>query len=130
MKLSVLRLNIPQAILMHTSLLAAVLVAPMLLCADEARADEARADEPSWSQRKCQFYQSFRDQLQTSRDKSELGEEFLKSEDAFVASGCTGRIHVCPTTEAELDYANKMSLRMMNEGATGSFLPYSCAPTD
>jgi len=101
------------------------LVAPMLLCADEAR-----ADEQSWSQRKCQFYQSFRDQLQTSQDKSELGEEFLKSEDAFVASGCTGRIHVCPTTEAELDYANKMSLRMMNEGATGSFLPYSCAPTD
>ena len=125
MKLSVLRLNIPQAILMHTSLLAAVLVAPMLLCADEAR-----AEEQSWSQRKCQFYQSFRDQLQTSQDKSELGEEFLKSEDAFVASGCTGRIHVCPTTEAELDYANKMSLRMMNEGATGSFLPYSCAPTD
>ena len=59
------------------------------------------------------------DQTRAAMPANATSNAFNQQEDAFIASGCTERIYVCPHSKAELAYANLMSIKMMNAGATG-----------
>jgi hypothetical protein len=78
----------------------------------------------SWTEKKCRLFTNF--SIENGGEGSGLGQDFLTRQNRFIQSGCVARIHVCPTSPAELDYANRMSILMINEGATGSFLPFLC----
>lgn len=84
------------------------------------------AHSASWRETKCALYQQHRDQTRATMPNDAMGEMFNQQEQTFIASGCTARVYVCPQSKAELDYANLMSVKMMNAGATGSFLPFVC----
>lgn len=115
-----------------TGLALAVFAGALTAGQAQAAGNQNPAASPSWSEKKCQLFTQYSSQYagqaQGSGDENTacLSKDFLKSQDEFIASGCVARIHVCPTTPAELDYANRISLLMMNEGATGSFLPFLC----
>jgi hypothetical protein len=89
-----------------------------------AQASPNAASPSSWTEKKCQLFTRF--SLDNGKENGDLGHAFLARQDQFIQSGCVARIHVCPTSQGELDYANRMSLLMINEGATGSFLPFLC----
>ena len=84
------------------------------------------AHSATWRETKCTLYQDNRDETRAAMPANATSNAFNEQEDAFIASGCTERIYVCPHSKAELAYANLMSIKMMNAGATGSFLPFVC----
>ncbi|WP_417823563.1 hypothetical protein [Thalassospira lucentensis] len=84
------------------------------------------AHSATWRETKCTLYQDNRDETRAAMPANATSNAFNQQEDAFIASGCTERIYVCPHSKAELAYANLMSIKMMNAGATGSFLPFVC----
>lgn len=86
----------------------------------------SNAQSASWRETKCALYQTHRDELRSKVPANTFSAAFDQQEAAFVASGCTERVYACPHSKAELDYANLMSVVMMNEGTTGSFLPFGC----
>jgi len=86
----------------------------------------SNAHSASWRETKCSLYQNYRDQTRAQMPKNTTSALFDEQEAAFIASGCTQRSYVCPNSPGELDYANLMAVQMMNEGATGSFLPFAC----
>ncbi|WP_339781683.1 hypothetical protein [uncultured Thalassospira sp.] len=89
-----------------------------------AQASQNSTAPLSWAAKKCQLFTRF--SLDEAKNNGDLGKAFLARQDQFIQSGCVARIHVCPTSQSELDYANRMSIFMINQGATGSFLPFLC----
>lgn len=79
-----------------------------------------------WPAVKCERYRQAWADLVARRGTSGLGPDFIEKHDAFLASGCTARADVCPRSKQELEVANVLSLRAMNAGMTGSFLPFAC----
>lgn len=85
----------------------------------------AVAADPAWSARKCTLYAEAWDHVRQGGGLDGVGADFVAAQDGFIASGCAqGRY--CPRSDAETDLANTLSLMMMNEGVTGSFLPFGC----
>lgn len=85
---------------------------------------EAPAD--SWSQTKCRLYSDAFARAIDERGTTGLGPEFLLAHQAFLDSGCTGARDVCPRSQQELALADLLSVVAINEGMTGSFLPFAC----
>ncbi len=92
-------------------------------------AAQTAAQTASWRETKCALYQQHRDETRATMPENTTSALFDDQETAFIASGCTQRSYVCPNSPGELDYANLMAVKLMNEGATGSFLPFACKET-
>jgi hypothetical protein len=80
----------------------------------------------SWPEVKCARYRQGWTEALARRGKQGLGQEFLDNHEAFLASGCTAPIDVCPRSEAELDFANIMVILAMNAGTASTFPPFRC----
>lgn len=89
-----------------------------------ARAQESA--QPDWPAVKCERYRQAWADILARRGREGLGPDFLERQDAFLASGCTARADVCPRSPQEMAVANALSLRAINAGMTGSFLPFAC----
>ncbi|MEQ8393149.1 MAG: hypothetical protein RIB30_19360 [Thalassospira sp.] len=92
-------------------------------------ATQSATQTASWRETKCALYQQHRDETRATMPENTTSALFDDQETAFIASGCTQRSYVCPNSPGELDYANLMAVKLMNEGATGSFLPFACKET-
>ncbi|UUP16345.1 hypothetical protein [Nitratireductor thuwali] len=102
--------------------LMAVVTAAIPIHAADADPEYNRA----WRQKKCALYDGFQREAAARLNGGGLGTAFLEAQEAFIRSGCTERVKICPASPQELDFANIVSLQMMNAGATGSFLPFEC----
>ncbi|MCR4268834.1 hypothetical protein, partial [Nitratireductor sp. ZSWI3] len=80
----------------------------------------------SWPEEKCRLFKAFKEDALARLGREGFSASFLETQERFIAEGCTMRLAVCPQAPKELDYANLVSLQMINAGATGSFLPFSC----
>jgi hypothetical protein len=93
---------------------------------------EAPAESPAetpgeiWSRTKCRLYSDAFARAIDERGTTGLGPEFLLAHQAFLDSGCTGTRDVCPRSQQELALADLLSVLAINEGMTGSFLPFAC----
>lgn len=87
----------------------------------------AQVDRPSdWRAEKCARYtKSWTDTL-AKRGPRGLGQEFLDSHAAFLASGCMAPAAVCPRSAEELALANVMVILSMNQGMASTFAPFAC----
>ncbi|WP_048649384.1 hypothetical protein [Nitratireductor soli] len=95
--------------------------------AQEAATSDGGGDRASgWPAKKCLLFRQITDEALARIGVEGMGPAFLEKQERFIASGCLMRIAICPTAPKELDYANLVSLQMMNAGATGSFLPFAC----
>lgn len=90
----------------------------------------AGAAAQSWPEVKCALYQQEWSETLARRGSRGLSPEFIASQQAFIASGCTDQGHVCPRSPEELDLANIMTIRAMNGGTASTFLPFACAKRD
>lgn len=91
--------------------------------------DGAAAQEsarPDWPAVKCERYRKAWQDVVAQRGTEGLGQAFLERNEAFIASGCTAKADVCPRSPQELAVANILSVKAMNAGMTGSFLPFAC----
>ena len=86
---------------------------------------QSQDSSPSWSEVKCARYKQAWAEVLARRGKG-LGREFVDRHEAFLASGCTSPIDVCPRSEAELDFANVMVILAMNAGTASTFPPFRC----
>jgi hypothetical protein len=103
---------------------AAFLLASLVAIGSPAVAQESRSQ--SWPEVKCARYKkSWSDALARVGARG-LGQEFLVSHEAFLASGCTARADVCPRSEEELHLANIMVVLAMNAGTASTFPPFFC----
>ncbi len=75
---------------------------------------------------KCERYTKAWNQALARRSTKGLGETFMTSHAAFLASGCTARADVCPRSAEELEMANTLVLMAMSEGMSSTFLPFAC----
>ncbi|SMF76203.1 hypothetical protein SAMN06265365_13228 [Tistlia consotensis] len=100
-----------------------------LLCATLPGAAPRAASDAGldWLARKCRLYADAWAHVRESLGPDDLGAGFVSSNDAFIAQGCRKRVAVCPRSRLELQVADVLTLAMANAGATGSFLPFSCA---
>ncbi|WP_417247705.1 hypothetical protein [Celeribacter sp.] len=89
-------------------------------------ASPAHAISPEWTAQKCALYINAWDMMTDGGTLEGLSEPFKKGNSAFMATGCTTRGTVCPVSDAERAVADALSLMMVGEGATGSFLPFHC----
>ncbi|WP_050605651.1 hypothetical protein [Ruegeria sp. 6PALISEP08] len=80
----------------------------------------------TWTEQKCVLYQRAWDWAYASVDPNGIGEEFIADNTAFVSSGCTGNIAVCPRSAAEREMANMLTVMTMSEGMASTFVPFAC----
>lgn len=85
----------------------------------------AQAQSDVWRAEKCRLYIRA---WEMAAPGVPLSENFVEAHDAFLASGCSIRGDVCPRSEAEKRLADMLTLMIVTEGATGSFLPFRCGP--
>jgi hypothetical protein len=88
----------------------------------------ARAGDrpPSWPQEKCVRYTKAWTEALKRRGAEGLGREFLARHDAFLASGCTASVDVCPRSEQEFAMANILVMASYNAGMGSTFTPFAC----
>ena len=84
------------------------------------------ASESSWPAVKCQRYKKAYADAIAKFGKTGLGQPFLESHDAFLASDCTVKVDVCPRSKEELDLANVLVILSMNQGMASTFVPFNC----
>jgi hypothetical protein len=87
----------------------------------------AQASADAWRAEKCRLYTRA---WEMTAPGVALSESFVSAHDAFLASGCTIRGDVCPRSDAEQGLADLLTLMIVTEGATGSFLPFHCPKGD
>ncbi len=109
-----------------TKLVAAV--AMLMACASQGATSPSLAqdDSSAWSEVKCTRYKKAWSDALARRGSRGLGQAFLSSHEAFLASDCTARAEVCPRSAEELDLANVMVIAAMNAGTASTFLPFAC----
>ncbi|WP_265517027.1 hypothetical protein [Nitratireductor luteus] len=103
-----------------------ILMAAVTAAAPAHAADADPEYNRAWRQKKCSLYEGFQQEAAARFGGAGLGTAFLEAQEAFIRSGCTKRVKVCPASPQELDFANIVSLQMIYAGATGSFLPFEC----
>lgn len=86
-------------------------------------------DARDWVETKCALYRSHWRQALDQFDSAEFDPSFVEASEAFMASGCTGVVAVCPRTAMDFEIANAVTIALMNEGAASTFLPFRC-PTE
>lgn len=89
---------------------------------------EAPAETPAEirARAKCRLYSDAFARAIDERGTTGLSPEFLLAHQAFLDSGCAGARDVCPRSRQELALADLLSVVAINEGMTGSFLPFGC----
>lgn len=110
----------------HLDVIRILLCAAFALLASQVGVKAQDSTRPDWPAVKCELYRKAWQDVLAQRGSAGLGEAFIERNEAFIASGCTARADVCPRTAQELAVANILSLRAMNAGMTGSFLPFAC----
>lgn len=79
-----------------------------------------------WSQKKCDLYALiFKDALILQGHEG-LSPDFLSTNQRFIDAGCTGERSLCPSSEAELAFADMLTMMTMNEGMASTFAPFGC----
>lgn len=81
---------------------------------------------PDWTATKCRLYSAAWARVIDERGTQGLDEDFLLAHQRFLDAGCEGPRDVCPRTPQELALADLLSVVAINEGMTGSFLPFGC----
>lgn len=82
--------------------------------------------EPDWPAVKCARYTKSWNEALAKFGRKGLGEAFLRDHEAFLASGCTAKVDVCPRSKEELDLANVLVVLSMNQGMASTFVPFNC----
>jgi hypothetical protein len=106
-----------------TPSVAALALAAAITGTGSAVAQEAPSN---WREVKCVRYASAWSEALKRKGTQGLGREFVEGHDAFIASGCTAGVAVCPRSAEELDMANIMVLATLNAGIASTFPPFSC----
>jgi hypothetical protein len=89
-------------------------------------AEAQESGSQSWTEQKCARYRQAWADVQARRGVQGIGQEFLERHEAFLASGCTAKVDVCPRSSEELDLANLLTVAAMNAGTASTFLPFAC----
>jgi hypothetical protein len=101
---------------------------PLLLFAFTSLILDAGAEEKarSWAEVKCARYAQAWSEALKRKGTHGLGTEFLDRHNAFITSGCTAAIEVCPGSAGELAMANILILASYNAGMGSTFTPFVC----
>lgn len=86
-------------------------------------AGAAQTGDEAWRAEKCRLYTRA---WEMASPGVALSPGFVAAHDAFLAAGCLIRGEVCPVSDAEKGLADLLTLMIVTEGATGSFLPFHC----
>lgn len=81
---------------------------------------------PAWTAEKCARYTRAWDHVSAGDGLTGIGTDFLTAHAEFLATGCTTRGRVCPSSPAEVRLADTLALMAVAEGTAGSFLPFRC----
>ena len=84
------------------------------------------APPENWPAIKCERYTRAYAEALVKFGRKGLGQPFLDSHEAFLASGCSIRGEVCPRSAEELNLANVMVIMGMNQGMASTFMPFAC----
>lgn len=80
----------------------------------------------TWSEQKCVLYDRAVQDALGFRGREGLREEFLRENRSFIDGGCQTRGNICPITDAEIEFANLLTIMTMNEGMASTFVPFNC----
>jgi hypothetical protein len=103
-----------------------LLVSALWLLLAFAGSAVSQSGSSGWPAEKCARYRLAWTEALKRFGREGLGAEFLSRHQAFIDGGCTARADICPRSRAELDMANTMTLRALNAGMSGTFLPFAC----
>ncbi len=99
----------------------------------EAAQSTAGGTAPTWPRQKCDFYAKAWHKLLPMSEGKGVTAEFITGNEAFIAAGCSNGADVCPSSRADIELANRLTMAAMNFGTASSFLPFVCrqrpAPT-
>ncbi len=90
---------------------------------------QAPAPPENWPAIKCERYTKSYAEALARFGRKGLGQPFLDSHEAFLASGCSIKGEVCPRSTEELNLANVMVIMGMNQGMASTFMPFACPKT-
>lgn len=81
----------------------------------------------SWTEEKCVLYKHIFSDALTLQGHEGLSNDFLSTNQRFIDKGCKGERTLCPHSEAELAFADLLTVMTMNEGMASTFVPFGCA---
>ena len=57
---------------------------------------------------------------------AEVSRAFIEGNMAFIESGCESGVKVCPQSARERELVDVLTIRVVNEGMSSTFLPFAC----
>lgn len=84
------------------------------------------AGAQTWTETKCTLYRDAWAGARERQGRRGLGQAFLESHEAFLASGCATRGGVCRQSYEEVALADLLKVLAMNEGMASTFVPFGC----
>jgi hypothetical protein len=88
------------------------------------------ADSPApnrdWQAEKCFRYSRDWNEALRRYGQDGLSGEFVAGNAAFIRSGCLSPDKVCPRAGKDRQFADRLAIRVVNEGMSTTFLPFDC----
>lgn len=110
------------AIRILLALFAALLALPL---AQQSEAQTAKSKR-SWAEEKCWRYKRDFSEALRRWGTDGVSREFIEGNKAFIDSGCESEKKVCPKLPRELELVDVLTIRVVNEGMSSTFLPFAC----
>jgi hypothetical protein len=79
----------------------------------------------SWQAEKCFRYKRDFSEVLRRWGLTGVSREFIEGNDAFIAAGCDGGEKVCPRSARDRELIEVLTIRVVNEGMSSTFLPFA-----
>lgn len=80
----------------------------------------------AWAETKCALFRDAWAGALERQGRRGLGQAFLESHEALLASGCATQGGVCPRSFQEVALTDLLRVLAMNEGMASTLLPFGC----
>ena len=109
-----------------TRVIVAVLIVAVALPSIQPGQAQPSRGKRSWTEEKCRRYK--RDFAEALRrwGPAEVSRAFIEGNKAFIESGCESGVKVCPQSARERELVDVLTIRVVNEGMSSTFLPFAC----
>jgi hypothetical protein len=104
---------------------AAVLIIAALPSVQPAQAQPPTAKR-SWAEEKCRRYKRDFSEALRRWGPDGVGREFVDGNRAFIEGGCRSDVKICPRSARERELVDALTIRVVNEGMSSTFLPFGC----
>jgi hypothetical protein len=105
---------------------AAVLIVAFALPPIQPSLAQSWSGKRSWAEEKCRRYKRDFSEALRRWGPDGVGRDFVEGNRTFIEGGCRSDAKICPRSARERELVDVLTIRVVNEGMSSTFLPFGC----